>query len=98
MHSHLLLKAVHRSRLASGFAQVGAAFSAGYGPAPATAAFDRLGWHVASLLLARVDGTSPVDYLTPEQQRRVRSLALGALAEERTRLEDLWRAVTGAHG
>jgi hypothetical protein len=35
----------------------------------------RMLWNLAGCMLARVDGKSPVDYLTPGQQQAVRELA-----------------------
>ena len=38
-------------------------------------------WNLAGCLLARVDGKSPVDYLSQEQQQFVRGIAKSWLAD-----------------
>ena len=82
--NHLALKAIHlpdsRARL------VGAilAFWAAYRPHLTwedPAAFEvRVARLLPMLMLARVDGKSPVEYLTPAGQARVRALARGLIA------------------
>ena len=90
LQCHLLLKAVHRPDAAPALRAAATAFLTGYGPIPST----RLGWHTACLLLARVDGTSPADYLTPTARDRVRALASAALAAPSSpSIDDLWEAV-----
>ena len=45
----------------------------------------------ACLLLARVDGTSPADYLTPAERTRVRAVAVAALGRpDSPTLDELW--------
>jgi len=77
---HLVLKSVHRPEQAAACRETARRFLGGYG---ADAERD-LAEHVACLLLARVDGTSPAAYLTAAQQVRVRALGrrmLGSPAE-----------------
>jgi aminoglycoside phosphotransferase (APT) family kinase protein len=49
--------------------------------------------HVAALVLARVDGKSPVDYLAETQRHGARSLALSALSKAPADLAGLWRLI-----
>jgi aminoglycoside phosphotransferase (APT) family kinase protein len=76
--NHLLLKSFHRPQWASSYAEAAAAFwrayLAGVPPEPwiAPATIEHLGW----LLLARVDGKSPAEYLRdPATHDRVRQFA-----------------------
>jgi aminoglycoside phosphotransferase (APT) family kinase protein len=94
--NHLVLKGLHLGDPA--LWQAARDFWAAYGPTPWE---DRTGIEavVARLLpvlmLARVDGTSPVEYLTPDQQNRVRHLARPLIATPRTRLAEVLSAVEG---
>jgi 5-methylthioribose kinase len=94
LHCHLLLKAVHRPRYASVLRQTAAAFQNVYtaevGIAAAERATRRLGWHTASLLLARVDGTSPAGYLSDPDRNRVRDLATTVLNTPDRPIIDIW--------
>lgn len=47
--------------------------------------------HAGALLLARVDGKSPVDYFSPAQCDRARALALNVLREAPDGLAEFWR-------
>jgi 5-methylthioribose kinase len=86
--SHLLLKAVRAARnggraIAEPYLAVTASFRDAYG---AVAPGDDLGLdrrasaHAAACALARIDGTSPVDYLDTAARDAVRRFALTALA------------------
>jgi 5-methylthioribose kinase len=67
---HLTLKAVHRPGDAQGYRATARRFLEAYGRTPD----EQLAANVACLLLARVDGKSPADYLTEPEQERVREL------------------------
>lgn len=71
--SHLLLKAVHRPHDRFRFFELTRAFWRGYGSTvtyrPVVELAGRGVGHLGVCLLARVDGTSPVDYLTEDRQR-----------------------------
>jgi 5-methylthioribose kinase len=71
--SHLLLKSIRRPADRGRFFELTRAFWRGYEPAvsyrPAREMVGRGVGHLGVCLLARVDGTSPVDYLTEERQR-----------------------------
>lgn len=77
--SHLSLKAVHLQAHAEKYREAAAAFLAAYRDTarPELADIDdrRVSAHVGVLLLARVDGTSPVDYL--DEPGRAVARALG---------------------
>jgi 5-methylthioribose kinase len=73
MLSHLLLKAVKRHPCLDDFFELTRAFWRGYEGEVSFRTFAELHeWgvrHCGACLLARMDGTSPVDYLTDEQSR-----------------------------
>jgi len=74
---HLVLKGLHLGREADAYALV-EAFCAAYGEAPS-----RLLPHLGLMLMARVDGKSPVSYIRNEQTKeRIRSLAYPLIREE----------------
>ncbi len=84
--SHLMLKAVKRSGERGRYFELTRAFWRGYQEettfAPAADLEARGIGHFAVCLLARVDGTSPVDYLPEEDKRQVvRALGRRVLAE-----------------
>jgi hypothetical protein len=74
---HLTLKAIHRPADSARYRETAAAFLDAYG----AVAGDELGAGVACLLLARVDGKSPADYLTAPERERVRALGRSMLCE-----------------
>ena len=90
--SHLFCKAIHRRD--TDYRVAAAAFLSAYRSAahPAATAGDDtyLAAQTACLVLARVDGTSPVDYLTSPQRSRARALARTALAATPADPLDLW--------
>jgi aminoglycoside phosphotransferase (APT) family kinase protein len=93
--SHLLLKAVHRGTgRAAELEAALAGFLAAYRQAGAHAnLLDDERWlvrHVAALMLARVDGKSPVEYLDRNSAARVRTLATRWLETPPSRLEAVW--------
>ena len=90
---HLLLKTVHRPRSAAGYAAVARAFlsglAAGRGGAfqPDSAQLVR---QVGCLLLARVDGKSPAEYLDTDAKARTRTLARRLLTAPPATITDAW--------
>jgi 5-methylthioribose kinase len=92
--SHLLLKAVRRAPERDRYFELTRAFWRGYEAEvrfrPAAALRARGIGHLAVCLLARVDGTSPVDYL-PEEPRReaVRRLGRALLRDRPAAWEDV---------
>jgi 5-methylthioribose kinase len=92
--SHLMLKAVKRSGERGKYFELTRAFWRGYREevafAPAAELEARAVGHFAVCLLARVDGTSPVDYLPEEDKRQaVRALGRRVLAERPRRWEEV---------
>jgi 5-methylthioribose kinase len=92
--SHLLLKAVKRAPDRASFFELTRAFWRGYAPQmpfPRAADLAARGiGHLGVCLLARVDGTSPVDYLTEDAQRdAVRRLGRRFLSERPTEWEEV---------
>jgi 5-methylthioribose kinase len=72
---HLTLKAVHRPAAAPDYRETARLFLGAYG----READEPLAANVACLLLARVDGKSPADYLGGSEQERVRELGVTML-------------------
>ncbi|SOD98030.1 phosphotransferase [Blastococcus haudaquaticus] len=90
---HLLLKTVHRPAAGAGFAAAGRAFLTAFtesiaGALPIDPA--QLVRQTGCLLLARVDGKSPADYLTADERPRVRDLARRLLIDPPETITDAW--------
>lgn len=86
--AHLVLKSLRRGAPGAALLAAARTFLAEYrrgGPAPLDASFVRL---VGCLLLARLDGDSPVDYLADLDRTHVRRLALGLIARPPQALEE----------
>jgi streptomycin 6-kinase len=94
--THLLLKALHhpddRARLLACAQAFDAAYRAGYAAPEAQYVLG----HVACLLLARVDGKSPAEYLGDATRVRTRALALSLLAAPPGSLAELADALGDA--
>jgi aminoglycoside phosphotransferase (APT) family kinase protein len=90
--THLLLKAVHRPELAGTLAAGAEAFRAGYGGADTDAA--HVAAQVGCLLLARVDGRSPANYLSEPDRIRVRALARRLLNDPEPSIATAWQEVS----
>lgn len=92
--SHLMLKAAARPARAAQLRGTGEDFLAGYrGARPDRPVSSTMAHQIACLLLARVDGTSPVDYLDSSTVSRVRDVALQTLRSTSTPLAQLWAAL-----
>ncbi|MEV0408856.1 aminoglycoside phosphotransferase family protein [Actinoallomurus sp. NPDC050550] len=95
MQCHLVLKALHLPRRAAEMADAAQRFLRSYEracPEPVR----RLGLHTACLLLARVDGLSPAEYLLPPARQTVRHLALSLLAADDPSATEMWDRVLRA--
>jgi aminoglycoside phosphotransferase (APT) family kinase protein len=82
---HLLLKSVHRPAAAPAYAAAAAAFLAAFQAEVSGAVLSdpaQLVRQTGCLLLARVDGKSPAEYLTDSERRRVRALARRLLTDQ----------------
>lgn len=90
---HLLLKSVHRRACAGGYAAAARAFLDGFSTELAGAVRvdpAQLVRQTGCLLLARVDGKSPADYLTEDEKPRVRALARRLLTDPPAAVIDAW--------
>ena len=95
--NHLLLKCIWIPAHASDFLRCFTALLEGYAPAGPVA--ERAAGLLPGLLLARVDGKSPVEYLTAGRDRaEVRTAAIRLLRDRARTLDgiaDAWRGITG---
>jgi thiamine kinase-like enzyme len=81
--THLVLKSIWAGERQRAYVQIANLFWDSYratvassvASAELTCLEERMVWNLAGCLLARVDGKSPVDYLSAEQQRSVREAA-----------------------
>lgn len=96
LQCHLALKAMHLPHRAPEFATAAEHFQRAHravltsGRRPAV---ERIGWHTACLLLARVDGLSPAGYLRPATAAAVRALALDLLRANDPAIEEVWAKI-----
>jgi 5-methylthioribose kinase len=88
---HLLLKTIPRPAAAADYEACGAAFLGAYGPQLDTAYVLGL---VGCLMLARVDGKSPAEYLTEPEREHARRTGIALLAEPSASLDDAWSRIT----
>jgi 5-methylthioribose kinase len=96
MLNHLMLKAIHRPAAFERYEHAAEAFWDAYSsrvggeltPDPAYVVL-----HTSCLMLARVDGKSPAEYLTEGERLLARSLATRFLLEPPAAVEDAWEAL-----
>ncbi len=92
--AHLFLKSAHVSRYRAWFYESIRRLIAAYGDAAPEPVNERLLLLVPALLLARIDGKSPADYLTEKVRNKVRATALRLLLDPPASIADLiedWR-------
>jgi Ser/Thr protein kinase RdoA (MazF antagonist) len=97
--NHLLLKCVWRpqwrARYLAAFRAAADAYLAGVTWEPRDVFEGRLSWLLPALALARVDGKSPVEYITEDADReRIRACVKPLILAPRTRLAEVaeaWR-------
>ena len=98
MLNHLLLKAIHRPGSASAYEECSHAFVSAYQAlVPATLAPEPgyvLG-QVGCLMVARVDGKSPAEYLGEEERGVARRLGRELLLDPPETLEQAWALLAG---
>jgi aminoglycoside phosphotransferase (APT) family kinase protein len=97
---HLVCKAIarpeHRDALADTAERFLATYCEGSRLALGELDEDYLAAHVGALVLARVDGKSPVDYFTPVQRGVARAVGIALLRNEPRNLSEIW-GMTDAH-
>ena len=92
--SHLALKTVARPAHAAAYTDAAGGFWTAYRDRGGAATdFAEVGGHTAALLLARVDGKSPVEYLDTRRQAAVRGAARSLLRAPPASVEALWSAL-----
>lgn len=99
--NHFILKAFHRPELSSHYlelARVAFTWTLGMLPTDALSSFERnTVRHLSFLLLARVDGKSPAEYISDEKTRAtVRRCALELITERPARLTKVFQRVESA--
>jgi 5-methylthioribose kinase len=87
MLSHLLLKTIHRPQAREGYEECGNAFLDAYGP---VADMTYLLGLAGCLMLARVDGKSPAEYLDEAGRERARATGIALLSDPPGSLEAAW--------
>jgi 5-methylthioribose kinase len=85
--NHLLLKSIHRPLAAEGYVACGRAFLDAYGH---EVDMPYLLGLVGCLMLARVDGKSPAEYLTEPQREQARAAGIELLTAPPSSLEEAW--------
>jgi 5-methylthioribose kinase len=88
MLNHLALKAIHRPSAAAAYRACAEAFVDAYGRVPAEPEY-LLGLG-GCLMVARVDGKSPAEYLTPEGRERARACGTSLLLDPPTSIAEAW--------
>jgi aminoglycoside phosphotransferase (APT) family kinase protein len=94
---HLLLKSVHRPSFAAAYAQAAEAFLSGLLDELEEAVTldpEQLVRQTGCLVLARVDGKSPVEYLDDGGRARARDLGRRLLSTPQATVLDAWEALT----
>jgi len=91
MLNHLLLKTVHRPQARDGYEACGGAFLDAYGSAADMTYVLGL---VGCLMLARVDGKSPAEYLTEPEREHARACGISMLGEPPASLAKAWARVS----
>lgn len=92
--NHLLLKAIHRPSTIDAYAQCAEAFWAAYtaGTSVEVRPVDAyIFGHVGCLMVARVDGKSPAEYLTPDEQVMARALGIRLLRQPPKSPGGVWK-------
>jgi 5-methylthioribose kinase len=84
--NHLALKSIHRPQAAAGYDACAEAFLAAYGEIGDMPYVIGL---VGCLMLARVDGKSPAEYLTEQEREQARSHGIALLSDPPSSVRDL---------
>ncbi|MFW3385171.1 UNVERIFIED_CONTAM: aminoglycoside phosphotransferase family protein [Kocuria sp. CPCC 205274] len=93
---HLLLKSIHRPQWAAAYHVAARAFLLGLSAVDRAIPLDpdQLVRQTGCLVLARVDGRSPADYLDRTGQEQARTLGRRLLTGSPTTLTDVWKDLT----
>ena len=101
--NHLLIKSIVNNRVQQGYFRAVTAFAAGYRDElpdvdwPELEAETRL--HLGCLMLARIDGKSPVEYIQDEPTREtVRRVSRSILTQQPAAMEDIYARIAGETG
>lgn len=78
---HLIAKSVHRSDVGSEMLAAAEQFVSAYGTGFGADDAEHLSRVLGALLVARVAGSSPLEYLSPDSQRRVEAIGTDLLVE-----------------
>ena len=95
MLNHLLLKSIHRPADAARYYGCAHAFLLAYAdgvPDELLPPLDYVLAHVGCLAVARVDGKSPAEYLTADEQETARRIGVELLMGPPASLESVWYA------
>jgi 5-methylthioribose kinase len=87
MLNHLLLKSIHRPQAREGYEACGQAFLDAYGQEVDMPYMLGL---VGCLMLARVDGKSPAEYLTESEREHARTAGIALLTDPPGSLQEAW--------
>jgi 5-methylthioribose kinase len=90
--NHLMLKAIHRPTIRAAYQACGVAFLDAYHGDIDTAYVLGL---VGCLMVARVDGKSPAEYLTDSERGRAREAGIGLLTDPPRSLPAAWSVLPG---
>jgi thiamine kinase-like enzyme len=96
MLHHLILKAVHTGSV-DRLLELARAFTSAYRSTARNDVFDDpryLAAHIGCLLLARVDGKSPAEYLTADDRTSIRAEGISLLLEGRGSFESFWSGIS----
>ncbi len=94
MLNHLLLKTIHRPDARAGYEACGEAFWQAYARGVRELpALDYVLGLTGCLMLARVDGKSPAEYLTDDSRERARACGISMLTDPPDSLRKTWAAL-----
>jgi 5-methylthioribose kinase len=100
--NHLALKSIHMPRMAQGFRLAADAFLMAYASTAEEALAEvatsqHLFQQLGCLMLARVDGKSPVEYLDRQARERVRAVAKSLLLDPVEDVSSAWRRLAASN-
>src|SRR5918996_6574254 len=99
MLNHLFLKALHRPRSRLRYEQCSLAFFRAYEAGVSDGLRDEAEYvlgHVGCLMLARVDGKSPAEYLSELERDRARRLGISLIVEPPQNVDGAWQRLSAS--